>query len=63
MAGKARRIWVICLILIGLLAAGAYYAVARPKRAQPAAPAAGPRAVPVVTDWINRLLVRKLLAP
>jgi len=49
MAGRARRIWVICLILIGLLAAGAYYAVARPKRAQPAAPAAGPRAVPVVT--------------
>ena len=42
MAGRARRFWVICLILVGLLSAGAYYAVARPKRAQPAAPAAGP---------------------
>jgi multidrug efflux system membrane fusion protein len=49
MAGRARRFWVICLILVGLLAAGAYYAVARPKRVQPAAPAAGPRPVPVVT--------------
>jgi multidrug efflux system membrane fusion protein len=49
MAGRARRFWVICLILVGLLVAGAYYAVARPKRVQPAAPAAGPRAVPVVT--------------
>ncbi|HYR73283.1 MAG TPA: MdtA/MuxA family multidrug efflux RND transporter periplasmic adaptor subunit [Candidatus Acidoferrum sp.] len=49
MAGRARRFWVICLILVGLLVAGAYYAVARPKRVQPAAPAAGPRPVPVVT--------------
>ena len=49
MAGRARRFWVICLILCGLLAAGAYYAVARPKRAQPPAPAAGTRPVPVVT--------------
>jgi multidrug efflux system membrane fusion protein len=49
MAGRARRIWVICLILSLLIAAGAYYAVARPKRIQPAAPAAGPRPVPVVT--------------
>jgi membrane fusion protein, multidrug efflux system len=49
MAGRARRVWVICLILCGLLAAGAYYAVARPKRAQPPAPAAGTRPVPVVT--------------
>ena len=49
MAGRAPRFWVIGLILVGLLAAGAYYAVARPKRAQPAAPAAGPRSVPVVT--------------
>lgn len=49
MAGRARRFWVICLILCGLLAAGAYYAVARPKRAQPSAPAAGTRPVPVVT--------------
>ena len=49
MAGRAPRFWVIGLILVGLLAAGAYYAVARPKRAQPAAPAAGPRPVPVVT--------------
>ena len=49
MAGRARRFWVMCLILASLLTAGAYYAVARPKRAQPAAPAAGPRAVPVVT--------------
>ena len=49
MAGRARRFWVIGLILCGLLAAGAYYAVARPKRIQPAAPAAGPRPVPVVT--------------
>ena len=49
MAGRARRFWVICLILVGLLSAGAYYAVARPKRAQPAAPAAGPRPVPVAT--------------
>ena len=49
MSGRARRVWVICLILCGLLAAGAYYAVARPKRAQPPAPAAGTRPVPVVT--------------
>lgn len=49
MAGRARRFWVICAILSVLIAAGAYYAVARPKRAQPVAPAAGPRAVPVVT--------------
>ena len=49
MAGRARRFWVICLILCGLLAAGAYYAVARPKRPQPPAPAAGTRPVPVVT--------------
>jgi multidrug efflux system membrane fusion protein len=49
MAGRARRFWVICLILCGILAAGAYYAVARPKRAQPPAPAAGTRPVPVVT--------------
>jgi len=49
MAGRARRFWVICLILCGLLAAGAYYAVARPKRAQPPALAAGTRPVPVVT--------------
>jgi membrane fusion protein, multidrug efflux system len=50
MAGRALRFWVIGLILVGLLAAGAYYAVARPKRVQPAAaPAAGPRPVPVVT--------------
>ena len=49
MAGRARRVWVICLILCGLLAAGAYYAVARPKRVQPPAPAAGTRPVPVVT--------------
>ncbi len=49
MAGRPRRFWVICLILCGLLAAGAYYAVARPKRAQPPAPAAGTRPVPVVT--------------
>jgi multidrug efflux system membrane fusion protein len=49
MAGRARRFWLICLILCGLLAAGAYYAVARPKRAQPPAPAAGTRPVPVVT--------------
>ena len=49
MAGRARRIWVICLILTVLIAAGAYYAVARPKRIQPAAPATGPRPVPVVT--------------
>lgn len=49
MAGRARRFWVVCFILCGLLAAGAYYAVARPKRVQPAAPAAGPRPVPVVT--------------
>jgi len=49
MAGRARRFWVICAILSVLIAAGAYYAVARPKRLQPAAPAAGPRPVPVVT--------------
>ncbi len=49
MAGRAPRFWVIGFILVGLLAAGAYYAVARPKRAQPAVPAAGPRPVPVVT--------------
>jgi multidrug efflux system membrane fusion protein len=50
MAGRAPRFWVIGFILVGLLAAGAYYAVARPKRVQPAAaPAAGPRPVPVVT--------------
>ena len=49
MAGRARRFWVVCFILCGLLAAGAYYAVARPKRVQPAAPTAGPRPVPVVT--------------
>lgn len=49
MAGRARRVWVICLILSVIVAAGAYYAVARPKRPQPAAPAAGPRPVPVVT--------------
>ena len=49
MAGRARRIWVICLILSVLIAAGAYYAVARPKRIQASPPAAGPRPVPVVT--------------
>jgi multidrug efflux system membrane fusion protein len=49
MAGGARRFWVICVILSVVIAAGAYYAVARPKRPQPAAPAAGPRPVPVVT--------------
>ena len=49
MAGRARRFWVICIIMAVLIAAGAYYAVARPKRVQPVAPAAGPRPVPVVT--------------
>ena len=49
MAGGARRFWVICAILSVIIAAGAYYAVARPKRPQPAAPAAGLRPVPVVT--------------
>ncbi len=49
MAGQARRFWVICVILSVVIAAGAYYAVARPKRPQVAAPATGPRAVPVVT--------------
>jgi multidrug efflux system membrane fusion protein len=49
MAGRARRFWVIGLILSVLVAAGAYYAIARPKRLPPAGPAAGPRAVPVVT--------------
>jgi multidrug efflux system membrane fusion protein len=49
MAGRARRFWVICVILSVVIAAGAYYAVARPKRPQPVAPATGPRPVPVVT--------------
>ncbi len=40
MAGRARRFWVICVILSVVIAAGAYYAVARPKRPQPVAPAA-----------------------
>jgi multidrug efflux system membrane fusion protein len=47
--GKARRFWVIGLVLAGLVAGGAYFAVNRPGRAQPPAPPAGGRAVPVVT--------------
>jgi multidrug efflux system membrane fusion protein len=46
--GRARRFWVIGLALACLVAGGAYFAVNRPGRAQPAAPA-GARPVPVVT--------------
>jgi multidrug efflux system membrane fusion protein len=46
--GSARRFWVIGLALACLVAGGAYFAVNRPGRAQPAAPA-GARPVPVVT--------------
>jgi multidrug efflux system membrane fusion protein len=46
--GSSRRFWVICLVLAGVLGAGAYFALNRPGRAQPTPPA-GARAVPVVT--------------
>jgi multidrug efflux system membrane fusion protein len=46
--GRARRFWVIGLALACLVAGGAYFAVNRPSRAQPTAPA-GARPVPVVT--------------
>jgi membrane fusion protein, multidrug efflux system len=49
----SRRTWVICLVVAFLLAGGAYFALNRPGRAQPAArPGAGGaagRAVPVLT--------------
>jgi multidrug efflux system membrane fusion protein len=44
---SSRRVWLICLAL-ALVVGGAYFALNRPGRAQPAAPA-GPRPVPVVT--------------
>jgi membrane fusion protein, multidrug efflux system len=44
---SSRRLWLIGLLLT-LLAGGAYFALDRPGRAQPAGPA-GPRPVPVVT--------------
>jgi membrane fusion protein, multidrug efflux system len=46
----SRRVWVICVVLAGLLGAGAYVAVKAPGRAQSAAPPAGARAVPVVVS-------------
>ncbi|HEY7652333.1 MAG TPA: MdtA/MuxA family multidrug efflux RND transporter periplasmic adaptor subunit [Methylomirabilota bacterium] len=46
--GRARRFWMIGLALACLVAAGAYFAVNRPGRAQPTAPV-GARPVPVVT--------------
>lgn len=46
--GRARRFWVIGFVLACLVAGGAYFAVNRPGRAQPTAPA-GARPVPVVT--------------
>ncbi|HWN92446.1 MAG TPA: biotin/lipoyl-binding protein, partial [Verrucomicrobiae bacterium] len=49
----SRRTWVICLVVAFLLAGGAYFALNRPGRAQPAAgrpgTGAGARAVPVST--------------
>src|SRR5713226_6784444 len=47
----SRRTWVICLVVAFLLAGGAYFALNRPGRAQPAASRAGAaaRAVPVLT--------------
>jgi multidrug efflux system membrane fusion protein len=45
---SARRFWTICLTLACLVAGGGYFALNRPPRAQPAAPA-GARPVPVVT--------------
>jgi len=49
----SRRTWVICLVVAFLLAGGAYFALNRPGRAQPATgrpgTGAGARAVPVLT--------------
>ncbi len=49
--GVSRRFWIVCLVLVCLLAGGGYLALNRPPRAQPAVTKgpAGPRAVPVVT--------------
>ncbi len=51
--GLSRRFWIVCVVLVCLLAGGGYFALNRPPRAQPAA-TKGPgtavaRAVPVVT--------------
>ncbi|HKW94157.1 MAG TPA: MdtA/MuxA family multidrug efflux RND transporter periplasmic adaptor subunit [Methylomirabilota bacterium] len=50
--GLSRRFWIVCLVLVCLLAGGGYFALNRPPRAQPTATkgsTAVARAVPVVT--------------
>jgi len=47
---SSRRVWVICVVLAGLLGAGAYFALKGPGRAQSAATPVGPRPVPVVVS-------------
>ena len=45
---SARRFWVICLVLVGLLGVGSYFALKAAGRVQPAAAPARARPVPVV---------------